>query len=687
MNFVYPAFLYALSALSIPILIHLFNFRRYKKLYFSNVRFLEEVVQESRSRSRLKHLLVLLCRLLFLSFLIFAFCQPYFNKGKSGVTVGAKAVSIFIDNSFPMEAVGKDGTLLDEAKNKALLIAQQLGEGDKVQIITQDFDASQEHWLNGDKMPDELKSIKSSSSAHTLGLIMQRQQDNLLHSGCPVKESYIISCFQKTLGFTNNFNSSGSIHTNLIPVVAEAVNNVDVDSCWFNSPLHLPGKSEQLLVRFVNYSSAPVDNSPVKLLINGTEKAVANLSVPPFGSVILPMTFTPAEQTIEQGEIKINDYPITFDNSLFFSFRLSKAIPVLLIYGDSMKGELYLDKLYGNDSLFYFNKVTEDRIDYSGLNNYRLIILDGIKEITTGLSNQLLKYIPNGGNLLVIPPASGIQANSYRDFLGKTNTYYFTSIDTGRLMVNKLNYESEIYSGVFDKKEHKGIDLPYTRRHYRLSNSINNQYENIVQLEKKEDLLDLFHFGKGDIYVLTVPLVDSWSNLAKHALFVPTFYNIGLYSSQPEPLYYQIGGNQPIVAPVIGSSGNILYKIQFKKEKDTLTFLPERRTVGDEALLFLHNEITTAGNYNLKAGDSIIAGLSYNYNRIESQMSFLSPKTLDSLCVSRGSGNYSVITAETAALPAALKEKSSGAPLWKYCIIIALLFLACEEAVLRMWKE
>src|ERR1700722_15531164 len=102
MNFLFPSFLYALSAISIPIIIHLFNFRRYKKLYFSNVRFLKEVVQESHSKSKLRQLLVLICRCLVIAFLVFAFAQPFIPV-KQGVTAsGAKAISIFIDNSFSM---------------------------------------------------------------------------------------------------------------------------------------------------------------------------------------------------------------------------------------------------------------------------------------------------------------------------------------------------------------------------------------------------------------------------------------------------------------------------------------------------------------------------------------------------------------------------------------------------------
>ena len=56
MKFLYPEFLWALSLIAIPIIIHLFNFRKFKKIYFSDISLLKEVKEETKSRSQLKHL-------------------------------------------------------------------------------------------------------------------------------------------------------------------------------------------------------------------------------------------------------------------------------------------------------------------------------------------------------------------------------------------------------------------------------------------------------------------------------------------------------------------------------------------------------------------------------------------------------------------------------------------------------
>jgi len=102
MNFVFPQFLWALSALSIPIIIHLFNFRRTTRVYFSNTRFLRQVNEETTQKRKVKHLLVLISRLLFIFFLVLAFAQP-FLPAEDQVNSGRNIV-IYLDNSFSMSA-------------------------------------------------------------------------------------------------------------------------------------------------------------------------------------------------------------------------------------------------------------------------------------------------------------------------------------------------------------------------------------------------------------------------------------------------------------------------------------------------------------------------------------------------------------------------------------------------------
>ena len=147
MNFLFPTFLIGLAAITIPIIIHLFNFRKYKKMHFTNVQFLKELKQESDSKSKLKEWLILLMRVLAIASLVFAFAQPIIS-GKSEQAKGEKAISIYIDNSFSMENVNKKGTLLENAKLFATEIINSFDASDKFQLITNNFEGRHQRFLS-----------------------------------------------------------------------------------------------------------------------------------------------------------------------------------------------------------------------------------------------------------------------------------------------------------------------------------------------------------------------------------------------------------------------------------------------------------------------------------------------------------------------------------------------------------
>jgi hypothetical protein len=206
-----------------------------------------------------------------------------------------------------------------------------------------------------------------------------------------------------------------------------------------------------------------------------------------------------------------------------------------------------------------------------------------------------------------------------------------------------------------------------------------------MKLENGDDFLDEFHYNKGNIYLLAVAMNSSFSNFQQHAIFVPTMFNIGLYSSSNPPMYYVLGDVQPIEAPDVTLPQNVFFKIQ--GDKDTLSILPERQIINDNVFLFVHTELTQAGNFKLMAGDSLVSGISFNYSRRESDLRCLSPADIETSCSKAGIKNFSVIPVTTAAFPSLLTEVNRGKYYWKYCVLLALLFLAAEEALLRLWKD
>ena len=250
MSFVYPQLLWGLLALLIPIIIHLFHFRRFKKVYFSNVKLLKEIKEEKSARNKVKNFLVLLSRLLAFAFLIFAFAQPFISKNDS-VKSGKKYVSIFIDNSYSMMAATEDVPLLDKTKRRAEEIVSAYGPSDQFQILTHELRGSQQRWINKDNVCNAIEEIELSPEVSPLSSVhlVQRQT-------APVDDNhivYILSDFQKSI--TNlELEKDTTMEINLIPMQAIKERNISIDSAWFESVVPSINQNNRLYVKVTNHS-------------------------------------------------------------------------------------------------------------------------------------------------------------------------------------------------------------------------------------------------------------------------------------------------------------------------------------------------------------------------------------------------------------------------------------------------
>lgn len=180
MIFLYPLFTVAGLAIAIPILIHLFNFRKYKKVFFPDIRFLKELQEQTQKQSQLKHLLILACRILAIVSLVVAFAQPFFSKDNEKIAQGPKAVSIYIDNSFSMGIETNSLSLLDLAKGKAKDLILGFSGNDEIQLLTNDFAFNENRFLSKDEALRQLSSIQVSAKSRTASTILEKQKQLLL---------------------------------------------------------------------------------------------------------------------------------------------------------------------------------------------------------------------------------------------------------------------------------------------------------------------------------------------------------------------------------------------------------------------------------------------------------------------------------------------------------------------------
>ncbi|MBL4594780.1 MAG: BatA domain-containing protein [Flavobacteriales bacterium] len=343
MKFAYPEFLYALFAIAIPIIIHLFNFRKFKKIYFSNVEFLKEVQQETQAKSELRHLLILLSRILAIAFLVVAFAQPFVPSSDNNVANQNNIVGIYIDNSFSMESTGVNGSLLNEAKAKAIDVVNSYRATDKFVLITNNFNSGDQRLLSTEEVISKIEEVAISSNSRKISSIYSRSRDAINSSEITNKSFYLLSDVQKTTADFGNIKPDTLIESYLIPIKASEISNLYIDSCWFNSPTHLFNQNEELNIRIKNSSENNLEKIPIKLFINYQNIVPASFSIHANDETVLTLNYRNKTTGVQQGRIELRDSPVVTDDILYFSYNISDNINILGIGSD--KNEIALNSI------------------------------------------------------------------------------------------------------------------------------------------------------------------------------------------------------------------------------------------------------------------------------------------------------------------------------------------------------
>ncbi|MBN1339486.1 MAG: BatA and WFA domain-containing protein [Bacteroidales bacterium] len=681
MEFVNPLFLYGLLAVSIPVIIHLFNFRRFRKVYFTNVRFIREIKAETQKQSKLRHLLALIARILAIASIVLAFAQPYIpvtEEQESRQPVSA--VSIYIDNSFSMKNALEGGNLLDRAKKMASEIALSYRNTDIFQLLTNDMEGRHQRFVSREELLKLLDEVSFSPAFRTAKEILQRQTDVFEADNIQQKTIYLISDFQKTL-FVDEMPETDSLTAVFaVPLQAESQANLYVDSCWFASPVRQAGKNAELFVRIKNTADMRYEKIPVRLNILGKQRSVAGIDVEANGYADIPLYFTNYDEDIVNGSLEINDYPVDFDDKLFFSWYVAPQIQLLAVNGDGESA--YLNSLFKEDTAFTLKNVPAGNINYAELGKYHVIFLNSMNSLSSGLQQEIGRYVENGGTLVIIPP--GIpEAEGYNDFFTDMGLNGFAGMDNNPRKIEFINLEHHLFLDVFEEIP-ENIDLPSVISHHVISRRTQSVFDVLLEVQGGSPFLTWQKVQKGQVYLFASPFDIKYTDFPKHAIFVPVLYQIALSGVPSDRLYYTIGKNESIETERISLTGD--EPVSVRNEAGDFEVIPEMKRSLTGHLLDFHSQVKEAGNYYIYDSGRPVKGISFNYNRSESVMDYFSPDELKEVVNQGQNAGFYVIDSAKKPVEQTISEFSKGILLWKWFVVSALVFLLLEGMILRFMK-
>jgi len=636
MQFKHPEILWALFLLVIPVVIHLFQLRRFTKTPFTNVAMLQKVVSESRKSNTLKKWLLLFTRLFLLAAIIIAFAQP-FNAMVTALK--EKETVIYLDDSFSMQ-VREDGLSLLEKAVQDLI--KNLDGETSLSLFTNERTFRD---ITIKDIQNTLLSLPYASNQLDVKEIGLKANTLFSTSNATAKNLIVISDFQQRI-FSQDVPLDSTITTHYVPLTPRDVQNVSIDSISISEELSEQASLEVYLSRGEQGEALPIS------LYNGQEliaKTASKFSPNGKSKVVFSI---PAHEEIK-GRLVVTDNGLAYDNTFYFNINAKEKIKVVAISGSDSD---YLDRLYTDDE-FELTKSTINQLDYSLLNSQNVVVMDNLKTIPSNLQEVLRNFRENGGTLIMVPSMDS-DASTYNALLSSLEGTQFGEQVNVESKVTTIAYDHPLYRNVFEN-EVTNFQYPTVKEYFKIQSKL----PKILSLEGG----DAFLSGRDGLYIFSASLEQENSNFKNSPLIVPTFYNMALSSLQSPDLCHTLGRVSFVdIATRLGAD-DIL-----KVSKEGYESIALQHAFPNPVTLTFDENPTTDGLYAIQENGETLKNISFNYPREESQLNYLDLSDLQNANTQES----------IASLFDLLEAENNITAYWKWFVILALL-LALIEVVIQ----
>lgn len=641
MQFKHPELLYALLLLIIPIIIHLFQLRRFQKVAFTNVQFLKNIKLQTRKSSQLKKWLTLLTRLLLLACIIIAFAQPFIAN--SDQFNSKSETVIYLDNSFSMQAKSANGTLLNKAIQD--LIAN-VDETEPITFFTNDI-TFQNTTLKAIK--NDLIQLSYSPNQLAYDAVILKGKKAFSKDKNSIKNLVMISDFQQK-NSPLTIAKDSLINYRLVQLHPENKSNTVIDSAYIsksdaeNIELTVTLKNQGQAIETLPVSLYNTDNLVAKSSVAIKDKAATNFTIP------INTTF--------DGKLTIEDTNLQYDNSLYFNLDKQDKIKVLSV---NETDDAFLKKIYTNDE-FEYTSSKFNALNYNAIASQNLVVLNQLKDIPNSLITALKSFTNDGGYLLIIP-SNDSNLNSYNQLFTNYNLPNFGMLNSIEKRVTSINFSHPLLTNVFDK-EVRNFQYPKVNSVFSLSPSTASS---VLNFEDNSAFLSQAQHA----FAFSAAIDNANSNFKNSPLIVPVLYNIGKQSLKLPQLYYTIGHENSIDINTHLRQDDIL-----TLHKGENSVVPLQQTYTNKVELITDEYPDIAGVFEVKNKETVLRHLSYNYNRNESNLNYYNLSNLENV-----NTNASIASAFDS-----IKSVTNVNALWKWFVIFALAFLIIEMLILKFLK-
>lgn len=666
MHFVYPGFLAALAVILIPVIVHLFYFRRYKTIRFSSLRFLQNIETERKNQNKLKHFILLCSRILAFVFLVLAFSIPSCNPvSTSGA--GKTNIRLFIDNSHSMQNKGSQGLLFETAKQKARELVKSAASQSSFSIWShgnydQQLYTAQEAIAEIDKL--EISPL-SESAAEIWSKFRYVQQQSA--TGADVL--CVISDFQNAL--TRALPPPETQKTRAVGIQLEYAifPNISVDTAWLSNPFASPGESNTLRFKVTNYSNEAIEGLNTKLSIEDKVLGLTRVNLSPNESALNSVDFTMPASGNGMARLEIDDAANPFDNVLYLTLRSQKQLNVM-VQGNNT----YLNSALKTNTFFNVIPWNGNSLSYPRI---AAVYMERDAVLSQEEATKLMSYAIQGGTVIYVPSLSA-GVNQFAPLVKLSGFPEFEEVKGTGAKVRKEGLSHPFYSRVFSSLP-KNIEMPKVESYFSTRGNTGTG-EAILSLENGDPWLLKFKEGKGAMYLFTSGFELENGNVVRSVLFFPTLINCAVQKEVGGQLFgYAASQSGLLLQTEFGTLDGDVMAAREGKE-----WVAEIQNGAEGRELFIQKEMQEAGFYKLysKSNPKDVEYIALNTSRFESSPAKSAESELEKL--SKNTGIQWLSPNQTSSVSGNLSDNSS---LWRLFIWLAAAFFAVEVLIIAFWDS
>ena len=525
-----PLYLIGLSLASIPLILHLLGRRRIREQPFSTLFLLKEIKKSSSVWMRIKDLILLVLRMLFILLAVLAFSHPlmlspvpFFGKA------APRDVAILIDVSMSMGAQG----VLENAQREAISFVDQLSADNRLLLISfTDRIEDEQEILTKSEAFDLINNLQVTYRSTDLLPALQRAEKHLATKDGFIKEIIIISDFAKS-GIQNVAPVASKIAKGGIATYAAFIRGSEHNTYFpdwsMEPPFPLQGMRVALHPKLMSSRTIP---QPVELFVKGTMRGTKKTT--PKSEIAFEMELRSAGY--QWGHFRIRGDSLHMDNNHYFAYHVPQYLNVLLVRKGNEHAFISAALKPGIETPIKLNTVTPSELVKTNPLQYDLLILYNVL-LEGAAKARVMDYLSNGGGVLYIA-GNTTTALIGRKILNTVEVVRKNDAETGFFAIKTVDTGFPPFSD-FRNKGLKNLNDTRIYRYFTFSSRL----DPIITAKNGDPLVLSGKVHNGKVVVFAFALDSDWSQLPLKAIFVPVLYRLTFHlaAKQEQLPHYTVG--------------------------------------------------------------------------------------------------------------------------------------------------